>query len=210
MDPPDRGRWTVTDDGRHVRRYDDYEDYLEHQRSKLDLLDLSDYDRRYRVALRDRLVAADLELRGRSVLCLAARIGTEVRAFGDLGAFAVGIDLNPGPDNRYVLPGDFHDLQFADGSVDAVFTNSLDHALEPERLAAEVRRVLKPGGLLVLELATPQDETTDGQWEAFMWSDHTVALDVFTGRGFGERHRSPVDYPEAHDLFVVLEDDRIG
>ena len=37
----------------------------------------------------------------------------EVRAFLDHGAFAVGIDLNPGRDNRYVMVGDFHQLQFA-------------------------------------------------------------------------------------------------
>ena len=49
----------------------------------------------------------------RTVLCLAARIGTEVKAFLDLGCFAIGIDLNPGTDNRYVVHGDFHDLQFA-------------------------------------------------------------------------------------------------
>ena len=46
------------------------------------------------------------------MLCLGARLGTEVRALHNLGYFAIGIDLNPGVDNPYVLMGDFHKLVF--------------------------------------------------------------------------------------------------
>ena len=55
---------------------------------------------------------------GCSVLCLGARLGGEVRAFTAMGALSIGIDLNPGPNNAYVLPGDFHHLQFAQSVFD--------------------------------------------------------------------------------------------
>jgi hypothetical protein len=49
-------------------------------------------------------------------------------------AFSVGIDLNPGPRNGYVLHGDFHNIIFADASIDAVYTNALDHSFDLQEL----------------------------------------------------------------------------
>ncbi len=130
------------------RHYDSYEDCVRHQSAKLERVlhrlketeadDFREFQRRF--SLCDALKPA------RSVLCLGPRLGTEVKALHSLGYFAVGIDLNPGHDNPYVLPGDFHALVFADASVDAVYTNAFDHAFEPERVLAEVVRVLRPGG----------------------------------------------------------------
>lgn len=200
----DRGSWSASPSGVYRRAYQRYGDYLDHQRSKLELLDLAAYDRVYRDALRSRLESSGYGVGGKSTLCLAARIGTEVKAFADLGSFAVGVDLNPGAENPYVLPGDFHALQFPDACVDVVFTNSLDHALEPERLAAEVHRVLKPAGVVILELAGQVTEVSEAQWETFAWSDHELALEIFTRLGLAECYRAPIDFPESHDLFVIL------
>lgn len=48
---------------------------------------------------------------------------------------------------------DGHDLPFQDGVVDAVVTTAvLEHVLYPERVAAEIVRVLKVGGLLYSEI----------------------------------------------------------
>ena len=99
------------------RRFRDYDTYLRVQRRKPKLLRPSDYDERFSTALEERLGGLDAELRGVPVLCLAARTGAEVRAFQQRGAFAVGIDLNPGEGNRLVLPGHFHALEFADASA---------------------------------------------------------------------------------------------
>jgi SAM-dependent methyltransferase len=50
--------------------------------------------------------------------------------------------------------GDAHRLPFADGVFDAVVTfNTFEHLHDPVRAAAEVYRVLKPGGKLVLHTA---------------------------------------------------------
>jgi hypothetical protein len=81
--------------GYRRRQYRRYVAYLQHQSRKLPRLDLSDYDREYRTVLRERLEQLPQNWRGARVLCLAARIGTEVKAFLDLGAFAVGVDINP-------------------------------------------------------------------------------------------------------------------
>jgi len=78
--------------------------------------------------------------------------------FIDHGVFAVRIDLNPGRDNRRMVVGDFHALQYADASVDVVYTNSLDHAFELERVLAEVRRVLKPEGTCLVEVGLGTEE----------------------------------------------------
>jgi len=89
-------------DGFEKRRYPDYETYVEHQKTKYSAFrsrSVIGHDRRFFGALVERLSAMSLELEGRTVLCLAARQGTEVRAFIDRGAFAVGVRplLCPGP-----------------------------------------------------------------------------------------------------------------
>ncbi len=107
---------------------------------------------------------------GCSALCLAARLGAEVRAFHRNGCFAVGIDLNPGKANPYVLPGDFHSLQFPDESVDIVYSNSLDHVFDLSKFVSEVRRVLKPSGVAIFEVVYGVKEGyTPGLYETFVW-----------------------------------------
>jgi SAM-dependent methyltransferase len=49
---------------------------------------------------------------------------------------------------------DAHQLPFGDATFDAVVTfNTFEHLSDPERAAAEIRRVLKPGGRLVVHTA---------------------------------------------------------
>lgn len=186
-----------TDKGRFIgRRYSSYGEYVTHQQAKLTSLDLSDYDVRYRRLLADRLRAAGaVEPRAR-VICLAARIGTEVKAFHDLGCFAVGIDLNPGDGTRYVLHGDFHDVQFPSGSVDVAFTNSFDHVLEPSRLLAEIRRLLATDGVFVLEISRGRDEGYQPrEFESFFWRRAEDVLRLIEQDGFVRVSSSPFDEP---------------
>ena len=191
------GPWAERDaDGFIGRRYGSYDEYIRHQQAKLDTLDLSGYDVRYRELLAARLKQAGHVERRARVLCLAARIGTEVKAFHDVGCFALGIDLNPGDGNRYVVHGDFHDLQFPDGSVDLVFTNSLDHALEPERIFREVRRVLGPDGLFVVESSLGREEgAAPRRYESFFWDRVDDLLALIERHGFERLSQRRFDDP---------------
>jgi SAM-dependent methyltransferase len=137
------------------RKYASYEEYVAHQASTCAALDGA-----------------------RSVLCLGARLGTEVRALHDLGYFAVGVDLNPGERNPYVLPGDFHRIVFPGASIDAVYTNALDHVFSLEQLVGEVQRLLRPGGIFVADLELGSEEGfVPGEYEAVMWRDHGRLID---------------------------------
>ncbi len=168
------------------RRYADYEEYLAHQSSKLERIedrleeteaeDLAEFERRFSgcTPLRE----------ARNVLCLGARLGTEVRALHRLGHFAVGIDLNPGESNHYVLPGDFHHIVFPDGAVDAVYCNALDHVFDLEKLLAEIRRLLRPGGLFVADLLQGFDEGfTPGRYESIIWRNHRDFIETIARLG---------------------------
>jgi SAM-dependent methyltransferase len=176
------GLW-ANDRGLTRRNYVTYDAYLGHQAAKLDaiigrLRRTEEED--FAVFLR-RFEACRPLREARSVLCLGARLGTEVRALHELGHFAVGIDLQPGPDNRYVLPGDFHETVFPDGSVDAVYTNALDHVFDLERVLREVERLLRCDGLFVADIELGYDEGfIPGEFEATHWRDRQTLVDQLT------------------------------
>ncbi|MCG8511035.1 MAG: class I SAM-dependent methyltransferase [Rhodospirillales bacterium] len=163
---------------------------------RLQEVDLQRYDADLHSVLKDRLNTCRYVQRGNTVLCLAARLGGEVRAFIDLGAFAVGIDLNPGPDNSRVLHGDFHNLVFADHSVDIVYCNSIDHAFDLTTLCGEIRRVLKPRGKLLLEIARQVGGPFEhGEFEAWAWSSTDEFVSLIEHEGFHHQRRTDFENP---------------
>ncbi|XP_039809310.1 uncharacterized protein LOC120672786, partial [Panicum virgatum] len=66
-------------------------------------------------------------------------------------ASTVGIDLAPAP--PLVVRGGFHAQPFPDATFDFEFSNVFDHALYPDRFAAEIEWTLRPGGGAVLHVA---------------------------------------------------------
>lgn len=138
-------------------KYKSYDDYVQHQRSKLSIrLDkIRRIDSLQRLEYTKYLTELDM-FRGKNVLCLGARLGGEVQAFRSAGALAIGIDLEPGEGNQYVLTGDFHNIQFGNHLFDYVFTNVLDHAFDLGALRSEICRVLKPrGGVFLVDYVAP-------------------------------------------------------
>jgi len=196
--------WSSGSSGFVRKQYASYDDYIRHQREKLDRIQdgtyswFGDYDTKYRTALHERLSNCGEVKSTDNVLCLAARLGTEVKAFLDMGCFALGLDLNPGRDNRYVVTGDFHEIQFPDHCVDVVFCNSLDHAFDIHKLMAEIRRVLKPRGKLILEINTDDEDSEGGRagyFEALAWDSFETLLGVLEEHGLRCISKQQIDYP---------------
>jgi SAM-dependent methyltransferase len=192
-------RWRAADDATARRVYPDYETYVAHQRLKLDALrprSLAAHDQRFAAALAERLAAGPLSFQGRSVLCLAARSGAEVRVFAELGADAIGIDLNPGPDNPWVVTGDFHALEIADGSVAVIYMNSLDHAFDLGRVLGEIRRVLEPEGVFIAEIGPGTEEGgSPGFYESLTWGRTDGLIERIVAAGFELQRTVPFEVP---------------
>jgi demethylmenaquinone methyltransferase/2-methoxy-6-polyprenyl-1,4-benzoquinol methylase len=118
-------------------------------------------DRRWRRAVVRAVGAA----RGDRVLDLAAGTGTSSQPFADAGAVVVPCDLSlgmlaVGKRARPALPftaGDGTRLPFADGAFDAVTTSfGLRNVVDPAVALAEMARVTRPGGrLVVCEFSRP-------------------------------------------------------
>ncbi len=184
-----------------------YQDYVKLQAMKLDHLDLSSHESKFRSSLRDRLAQLSFIERGRNVLCLGARLGAEVAAFSDLGCFAVGVDLNPGPQNRWVLHGDFHRLQVASDSVDILYTNSIDHCFSLELMVAEMRRVLKPSGHIVIEPDPGYQEgqhTAPDTWQTLSWRTIEDLRKELERCGLKLIGRQPFQYPRGGEQLVFV------
>ncbi len=169
------------------REYQTYDDYIANQRSKLERVETQlrkHQDDAYN-RFRSMFEACDALKGRRNVLCLGARIGSEVKALIDLGYVAIGIDLNPGDNNPYVLYGDFHNLIFGDSSFDAIYTNTMDHCLDPEKMVAEIVRLLIPKGLFIMDVTRGYDEgmSVDVDHSALAWSKASDFVSFVTELG---------------------------
>lgn len=62
----------------------------------------------------------------------------------------VGVELNPRAARRDVWIGSFDDMPAAwAGAFSVVYSNAFDQSQDPERTAAEWKRVIRPGGFLI-------------------------------------------------------------
>lgn len=125
-----------------------------------DLLSLGQ-TRRWRKIVLDAVDAVP----GQRVLDLAAGTGTSSEPYADAGVDVVACDFSLGmlrvgkrrrPDIDFIA-GDATNLPFADNSFDAVTISfGLRNVNEPKKALAEMVRVAKPGGRLVIaEFSTP-------------------------------------------------------
>jgi len=99
------------------------------------------------------------------MLCVGARNASELECLEQVGFRAIkGIDLHSTDPRIAVM--DMHRLEFPEGAFDAVFaSHSFEHALDPGRVAAEMRRVLVSGGLAVIEVPTGFVPTGVDLWD---------------------------------------------
>lgn len=172
------------------REFPTYEEYVFHQGGKARgnrdalLAHMSRHVKSFEKTFR----SAAPDLKPGPVLCLGARTGAE--SIGAVKAGfkgSVGIDLHPvGPT---VIHADWHQIPFGVGSFANVYTNSLDHCLYLDRLASEVRRVLRKDGRFFL-MATNRDGHTLAEWlakesnEALYWQTSDDLCEAVCAFGF--------------------------
>lgn len=103
--------------------------------------------------------------------------------------------------------GDMEEIPIADGEVDLVFfSQSLHHALHPERALAEAARILGPGGrVVVLDLLKHRFEEARemyaDEWLGFSEAELETMLQ---GAGFGKIETSVVDKEPETPQFQTL------
>jgi SAM-dependent methyltransferase len=143
------------------------------------------------------------DLSGGRVLDVATGAGGFVRFLLDgLGDHCsiVGIDVNPErseaftaafgdiPDVRFVEM-DAHRLTFADASFDTVcISNSLHHVVDPAPVLAEMLRVLRPGGHLVIN-EMYRDEQSETQTTYVLLHHWWAAVGTLRGDVHRETYR---------------------
>ena len=153
--PPEENTVKIDDiPSRH--KYNKYDDYIVHQKKKTE-----DPEKRkkwfgqewqYKIDVFTYIFKqySNFFKEGMRGLCLGARTGQEVVALKNLGLKAVGIDIVPA--EPHVFRGDIHKLAFDDNFFDVAYTNIFDHSLYPNIFIKEIERVLKPGGVVLLQL----------------------------------------------------------
>ncbi|MGW4032547.1 methyltransferase domain-containing protein [Streptomyces sp. NPDC004838] len=159
----DQGRAALEREARSMARVSGhvFETAVPDEVGYLDRTAASDVGRAYKRVLFDALDARP----GQTVLDLGCGPGTDLealaRAVTDSGA-VIGVDSSPEMTGRArertaglsavdVRDGDVHRLPLADGSVDRARTDRvLQHVADPATALAEARRVLRPGGRLVM------------------------------------------------------------
>ena len=99
--------------------------------------------------------------------------------------------------------GDAHDLPFDDASFDSVVcTYSLCNIPDPHQAVGEMKRVLKPGGRLILV------DHVRSPMRVVFWIQK--AIELFTKRAEGEHMtRRPLEQVTAHG-FELVEKERLG
>ena len=95
-------------------------------------------------------------------LCIGARTGQEVIALKEMGVKdVIGIDIVS--HLPHVIEGDMHNLNFEDETFDFIYTNVIDHSIDPSKMIREMERVLKNDGIVFLQcqIGVDQDRYTE-------------------------------------------------
>lgn len=88
---------------------------------------------------------------------LGARTGQEITTLRELGyEDSIGVDLVAF--EPYTIEADFHDLPFENNSVSLVYSNAVDHVLNPSLWSQEIDRILCKEGYILFNLQINMDQ----------------------------------------------------
>lgn len=102
--------------------------------------------------------------------------------------YGARIAAEHGVENLEYRLGDLEELPLADASVDlALFHQSLHHALHPERAVAEARRILRPGGrVVIMDLLKHRFEQAREMYaDVWLGFSEVELFDLLRKAGFG-------------------------
>lgn len=117
---------------------------------------------------RGRYHWASRAVAGKEVLDVACGVGYGIEILAAAGAAAVtGVDLDPaavaeskaryGDHAKEIVEGDIQQLPLADDSFDVVVSfETIEHVDDPAGALAQLRRVLRPDGLLIISSPNPE------------------------------------------------------
>ena len=150
-----------------MRRADDYRSYLKDQISTSLRKNSNSGLNNRTVYLAEKLNRFLPESRpGKIILCVGCRNRFELDEIERVCACkASGLDLFS-VDPR-IHAGDMHAMPFEDSSFDAVYScHSLEHSHDYAVVLKEFVRVVKPGGLLVIEIPVVFTPSASDRWDA--------------------------------------------
>jgi len=149
------------------------------------------------------MLATKYDFRNQSVLCVGCRNDDEIKYFRKRGAAkVVGIDLyaaGPG-----ILTMDMHDLKFPDSSVDVLYSrHSFEHSYDTRKAGMEFVRVVKPGGVIVIEV--PGKHKGGGDYNYFNGiEDVTGAFEPHIGEYLWKEYSRKEDNTDKLDIIRVM------
>lgn len=167
----------------------------------------------YQVEHKQRYEWAAKYCREKRVLDVACGIGYGSAILAQRGAgYVVGVDISPEAiafgareyqvRNAFLASGDACKLPFADSRFDVVVSfETIEHLPDPERLLAEISRVLRPGGLCICSSPNRDFVSWSGQTESnpFHLSEMSyMEFDQLFGRYFDTSERFSQTHSEAY------------
>ena len=137
--------------------------YLDEQLSATYWKKDRDGSERYRYLI-DQL-AKCIDISRSEILCVGSRNIGEIIYFQERGAHdVVGIDLFS--EDKEILVMDMHDMRFSDDSFDVVLSShSLEHSLDPQKVALEFVRVVRNSGIIAIEVPVNYETTNIDLWD---------------------------------------------
>ena len=160
-----------------VKDYKTYKDYIEHQLEKTKKKETKERHNELRnQKILELITKFSLSYvpREERVLCIGSRYGEEVEALKKLGYENVdGIDLIDIP--PYTKKMDMHDLKYNDNTFRFIYTNSLDHSLDPNKVISEIVRVSKLPAIIMIDL----ELYNYGNYEVYEFESINDIVDIF-------------------------------
>lgn len=150
----------------------------------------------------------DCKIRGARIIDLGSRDGYMVDRLAAFGAIAEGIEIVPETAEyarrelgRNILCGDLRQTAYADDSWDmATCLHALEHIPDPERGLAEIVRIVKPGGWILIVVPI-EEEPSKGYAHNYAFHGEQDLIDMMS--------QYPVDIGR-HEVKVLKDKSRAG